>query len=71
MWFGPRPAVLITDPELVKEVLTKNFVYQKPPGTPLTKLAATGIAGYETDKWATHRRLLNPAFHLDKLKVLV
>ncbi|MCD7462447.1 hypothetical protein HAX54_048556 [Datura stramonium] len=69
VWFGPRPAVLITEPELIKEVLTKNYVYQKfRGGNPLTKLAVAGLADYETDKWATHRRLLNPAFHLDKLK---
>ncbi|CAN4087297.1 unnamed protein product [Withania somnifera] len=68
-WYGPRPAVVIVDPELIREVLTKSYIYQKPPGNPLTRLAASGLAGYETDKWAKHRRLINPAFHLDKLKV--
>ncbi|CAN4087292.1 unnamed protein product [Withania somnifera] len=68
VWYGPRPAVLITEPELIKEVLTKNYVYQKLRSNPLAKLAATGIASYETDKWATHRRLLNPAFHLTSWK---
>ncbi|KAK4723544.1 hypothetical protein R3W88_026323 [Solanum pinnatisectum] len=67
-WYGPRPAVVIVDPELIREVLTKNYIYQKPPGNPLTRLAANGLAGYEADKWAKHRRIVNPAFHLDKLK---
>ncbi|KAK4344624.1 hypothetical protein RND71_034800 [Anisodus tanguticus] len=68
VWLGPRPAVLITEPELIKEVLTKNYVYQKARSSPLSKLVISGLANHETDKWATHRRLLNPAFHLDKLK---
>ncbi|XP_070038046.1 cytochrome P450 CYP72A219-like [Nicotiana tomentosiformis] len=67
-WYGPRPAIVIVDPELIREVLTKIYDFQKPPGTPLTKLAANGLAGYEADKWTKHRRLINPAFHLDKLK---
>ncbi|KAM3204173.1 hypothetical protein P3L10_027582 [Capsicum annuum] len=67
-WYGPRPTVVIVDPELIREVLTKNYIYKKPPGNPLTRLAANGLAGYETDEWAKHRRLINPAFHLDKLK---
>ncbi|XP_060201179.1 cytochrome P450 CYP72A219-like [Lycium barbarum] len=68
VWMGPRPAVLITEPELIREVLTKNYVYQKARSSPLSKFLVAGLANHETDKWATHRRLLNPAFHLDKLK---
>ncbi|PHU04231.1 Cytochrome [Capsicum chinense] len=68
VWLGPKPAVLITEPELIREVLTKNYIYQKATSSPLSKLAIGGIASYEEDKWATHRRILNPAFHLDKLK---
>ncbi|PHT69714.1 hypothetical protein T459_24818 [Capsicum annuum] len=69
-WLGPKPAVLITEPELIREVLTKNYIYHKARSSPLSKLGIGGIASYEEDKWATHRRILNPAFHLDKLKVL-
>ncbi|KAK6777170.1 hypothetical protein RDI58_023887 [Solanum bulbocastanum] len=68
VWIGPKPAVLITEPKLIKEVLTKNYVYHKARGSPLLKLAISGLAAQEKDKWATHRRILNPAFHLDKLK---
>ena len=68
---GPSPALLLIDPELVKEVLTKNYVYQKPRNNPLGKLLAEGFATYDTDKWAKNRRIISPAFHLEKLKVIL
>lgn len=68
IWFGSNPAILIWDQELAKEILSKNYVFQK-PSSPLDKLLAQGVATYETEKWAKQRRLLNPAFHLEKLKV--
>lgn len=67
---GPTPVLLLIDPELIKEVLTKNYVYQKPNTNYLGKLVAEGFATYDTDKWAKHRRIVNPAFHLEKLKVI-
>ncbi|KAL3806371.1 hypothetical protein ACJIZ3_000614 [Penstemon smallii] len=68
IWFGPRPAVLITDPEIIREILSKSYIFQKPSANPYGKLLARGVANYETNKWAKHRRLINPAFHVEKLK---
>ncbi|XP_057792348.1 cytochrome P450 CYP72A219-like isoform X1 [Salvia miltiorrhiza] len=70
-WFGPKLAVNITDPEIIREITSKNYVFQKPSGNPFRKMLAKGIATYETDKWAKHRKLVNPAFHVDKLKHMV
>ncbi|XP_049375497.1 cytochrome P450 CYP72A219-like isoform X9 [Solanum verrucosum] len=67
-WMGPRPQILIMDPELIKEVLLKTYVYQKPHGNPLGTLFVQGLVTYEKDKWAKHRKIINPAFHLEKLK---
>ncbi|NP_001291324.1 cytochrome P450 CYP72A219-like [Sesamum indicum] len=71
LWFGPRPAVIVLDPEMVREILSKSYVFQMPGGNPTSRMLARGIASYETDKWAKHRRLINPAFHVEKLKHMV
>eukprot|EP00262_Sarcandra_glabra_P012796 TRINITY_DN337_c0_g1_i1.p1 TRINITY_DN337_c0_g1~~TRINITY_DN337_c0_g1_i1.p1 ORF type:complete len:514 (-),score=68.13 TRINITY_DN337_c0_g1_i1:166-1707(-) len=68
-WFGTTPRVSIMDLELIKEILSNKFGhFEKPKSTPLTKLLATGLANYEGEKWAKHRRIINPAFHVEKLK---
>ncbi|KAG1367977.1 putative Cytochrome P450 CYP72A219 [Cocos nucifera] len=68
-WFGPIPRVIIMNPEWVREILSNKFGhFAKPHINPLGRLLAAGLANYEGDKWAKHRRILNPAFHLEKLK---
>ncbi|XP_052170139.1 cytochrome P450 CYP72A219-like [Diospyros lotus] len=67
-WEGPLARVNIMEPQLIKEILSKNFHFQKPQTNPLVKLLATGLADYDGHKWAKHRKIINPAFHLEKLK---
>nr|ATN39844.1 7-deoxylaganic acid hydroxylase-like [Olea europaea] len=68
LWFGPRPQLFIMDPDIIREVLSKSYVFQKPSPHPMAKLLIQGLVSLEMDKWAKHRRLINPAFYTDKLK---
>ncbi|KAM0932723.1 putative secologanin synthase [Dioscorea sansibarensis] len=71
-WFGPYPRVSLMDPRLVKEVLSNKFGhFMKISVNPLSKFLIQGLASYDGQKWAKHRRIINPAFHLDKLKLMV
>ncbi|KAM3222307.1 hypothetical protein P3L10_021577 [Capsicum annuum] len=68
-WLRTDPVILITDPEHAKEILTKSNVYQKQTHpNPFSKLLNYGLVCLEEDKWAKHRKIINPAFHVDKLK---
>ncbi|CAL4948612.1 unnamed protein product [Urochloa decumbens] len=68
-WFGPIPRVIITEADLVRDILSNKFGhFQKFTNKRLGKLLALGVASYESEKWAKHRRILNPAFHVEKLK---
>ncbi|PRQ30803.1 putative 11-oxo-beta-amyrin 30-oxidase [Rosa chinensis] len=42
--------------------------FRRPVLNPLSKLLVTGLASYEGEKWAKHRRIVNPSFHVEKLK---
>ncbi|KAF7822558.1 Secologanin synthase [Senna tora] len=70
-WNGPIPRIILTDPELIKDVLNKNYDFPKPNSNPLVKLLPNGLAGHEGEKWAKHRRIINPAFNIEKLKIML
>ncbi|XP_061353882.1 11-oxo-beta-amyrin 30-oxidase-like isoform X2 [Gastrolobium bilobum] len=71
LWEGPTPKVIITNPEQIKEVFNRNNDFEKPKLSPLIKLLGTGLANYEGEKWQKHRKIINPAFHSEKLKIMV
>ncbi|KAM7503150.1 hypothetical protein LguiB_002054 [Lonicera macranthoides] len=71
IWFGPVPRVHIMEPELIREILNKHQTFQKPKSNPLVLLLANGLANLEEEKWAKHRKIINPAFHVEKLKLML
>ncbi|KAL8110887.1 cytochrome P450 CYP72A219-like [Apium graveolens] len=69
VWLGPKPMVYLMDPDLIKEVVTKWNQFEKIKAVnPLTNLLVGGLAVTEGEKWVKHRKIINPAFHVDKLK---
>ncbi|PKA61055.1 Secologanin synthase [Apostasia shenzhenica] len=69
IWFGPYPRVMIMDPEIIKDILShKSDQLEKPKSNPYGRLLVSGVAAYVGKKWAKHRRIINPAFHVEKLK---
>ncbi|XP_051152148.1 cytochrome P450 CYP72A219-like isoform X2 [Andrographis paniculata] len=71
LWFGSTPSVVVLEPEHIREILSKNYIYQKPPRSPLSQRMARGTGWLEGDKWAKHRKLVVPAFYVEKLKYMV
>ncbi|KAL2331244.1 hypothetical protein Fmac_018825 [Flemingia macrophylla] len=71
VWFGPTPRVNITDPEQIKDVLNKFYDFRKPNMIPQVRLLAPGLVSHEGEKWSMHRKIINPAFNLEKLKTLL
>ncbi|CAL1398783.1 unnamed protein product [Linum trigynum] len=71
-WAGTQPRVYISDPELAKEILSKFELYVKPePRHAVKMLVGEGVALANGIDWVRRRRILNPAFSVDKLKVMI
>lgn len=69
MWLGTKPTVTISKPELIREALTKIQEFRKPNLHPIVDKLFAGFINYEGEQWAQHRKMVNPAFHTEKLKV--
>ncbi|XP_039161915.1 cytochrome P450 CYP749A22 isoform X1 [Eucalyptus grandis] len=72
-WYGPAALLLISDTELVKEVLNnRDKTYVKPdfPGD-IKKLLGDGLFSTKGEKWARQRRLAHLAFHGESLKCMI
>ncbi|KAJ4866360.1 hypothetical protein Rs2_52117 [Raphanus sativus] len=59
------------NPQLIKEVYNKVFDFPKTHTFPLVALIADGLANADGHKWAKHRKIINPAFHFEKIKNMV
>ncbi|KAK9092520.1 hypothetical protein Syun_027431 [Stephania yunnanensis] len=69
-WTGGTPRLNIMDADLVRDVLTnKSGHFITVTANPYEKVFVTGLVGLNGGKWAKHRKIINPAFHLEKLKV--
>ncbi|NP_001411814.1 11-oxo-beta-amyrin 30-oxidase [Medicago truncatula] len=71
LWEGTIPRVIITDPDQIKDVFNKIDDFPKPKLRSIAKYLNVGILDHEGKKWAKHRKIANPAFHLEKLKVML
>ncbi|KAK3009359.1 hypothetical protein RJ639_013095 [Escallonia herrerae] len=69
-WNGPVARVTVMDPELIKEILVNNNVFKKPTPNPLANYLVCGLPSYEDEKWAKHRKIVAPAFYIEKLKYM-
>ncbi|XP_010060929.2 cytochrome P450 734A1 [Eucalyptus grandis] len=69
-WFGSRPRLGISDPDMVKEVLTNTGrSYDQIKFNPQAReLFGQGIFGLVGEKWAVHRRIANQAFTMERVK---
>lgn len=71
-WSGVDAQLIITDPEMIKEVLhdrQKNFPKAKLQGH-IHRIFGNGLVTAEGERWAKSRRIANFAFHGDSLKVI-
>ena len=70
-WFGARPSLSVADVNTVKQVLSdRSGLYPKSIGNPhIARLLGKGLVLTDGDDWKRHRKVVHPAFNMDKLKV--
>ncbi|EER94798.1 hypothetical protein BDA96_01G383500 [Sorghum bicolor] len=71
-WFGPQPRICLLDYESVRQVLfNKSGHFFKIDAHPtILALLGKGLVLVEGTDWVRHRRVVNPAFAMDKLKTM-
>ncbi|XP_050236113.1 cytochrome P450 CYP749A22-like [Mercurialis annua] len=72
-WYGPKAQLVITEPELVLEVLNnKEGAYEKKQiQNYADKFLGGGLLSSRGEKWLKMRKLANQAFHGENLKGMI
>ncbi|CAA2982655.1 cytochrome P450 CYP749A22-like [Olea europaea subsp. europaea] len=72
-WIGPQAQLVVTEPELIKEVLNnKDGNYPKIDLEGFAKkLLGDGLSSSKGEKWANMRKVANHAFHAESLRNMV
>ncbi|KAL6186714.1 hypothetical protein ACLB2K_042833 [Fragaria x ananassa] len=72
-WHGSQAQLVITEPELCKEVLNNKYRTFVKTDIPIfiKKLLGDGLVTTEGEKWGRLRKLANSAFHGESLKSLI
>ncbi|TVU37600.1 hypothetical protein EJB05_10924 [Eragrostis curvula] len=71
-WTGARPNVCLADVNAVKQVLSdRTGLYPKNLINPhIGRLLGKGLVLTDGDEWKRHRKVVHPAFNMDKLKMM-
>ncbi|KAK3419819.1 hypothetical protein EUGRSUZ_G00584 [Eucalyptus grandis] len=70
-WFGPTPVLTIMDSDMLKQIFSRINEFEKPHPKAMEDLLVSGLIMIEGEKWVKHRKIINPAFHYEKLKYVV
>ncbi|XP_038986431.1 cytochrome P450 734A6-like [Phoenix dactylifera] len=73
LWFGPTARLTVADPDLIREILVSQAsCFERYESHPLVRqLEGEGLVSLRGEKWAHHRKVLSPTFHMDNLELLI
>ncbi|KAK6127946.1 hypothetical protein DH2020_038323 [Rehmannia glutinosa] len=73
VWFGSTAHLIISDPALIKEflVLKSEFFEKDEPPLLVKRIEGNGLLNLKGQKWAQHRKVIQPIFHTENLKVMI
>ena len=70
-WFGATPNICVADHAVAKQVLAdRTGMFPKNRmNANLLRLLGEGLVLTDGDDWQSHKKVVHPAFNMDKLKV--
>ncbi|KAJ0985657.1 hypothetical protein J5N97_004013 [Dioscorea zingiberensis] len=73
LWFGPIARLTVADPDLIREIfVSRSEYFERYEAHPLVRqLEGDGLISLRGEKWAHHRKVITPTFHMDNLKLLM